>query len=334
MPLDPQFQAVRDARAAEGTPPLYTLTLEQARAADLADIRAGAGGGQRVHEVTEEHVPGPGGTLTVRVHRPDATPGRPVLLYFYGGGWTLGSLDTCDAVCRFLANAAGCVTVSAGYRLAPEHPFPAAVEDCWAALCWTAANAQRFGGDPTRIAVAGDSAGGNLAAVTAQTARDRGGPALAHQVLVYPNTDYRPPPERPHAAAAADPYLFNERSVDWYWSHYLARREDGADPRASPLRARDLTGLAPATVVTAEYDPLCAEGQAYAARLREAGVPVELRRWDGMAHGFFTMTGVLPQAREAQEFVAARLRAALAGPAVARSAHSRTSADSRTEARP
>jgi acetyl esterase len=314
MPLHPQLQAQRAHRAAEGTPPLYELTLAQARAADLAAIRAGAGTGERVHQLAEETIPGPDGDLPVRVYRPDAVPGRPVLLYFFGGGWTLGSLDTGDAVCRSLANAAGCVTIAVGYRLAPENPFPAAVHDCYAALCWAAGNAARFGGDPARLAVAGDSAGGNLAAATTLLARDRGGPAIRHQVLVYPNTDHRA--DTPSARENTDPLLFNRHSVAWYWGHYLAGA-DGTDPLASPLRAADLGGLPQATVVTAEYDPLRDEGERYADRLRDAGVAVAARRYDGMAHGFFTMTGVLAEAREAHAWIAGRLRTALDAPACA-----------------
>jgi acetyl esterase len=314
MPLDPRIEAVRTRRAEAGTPPLYTLTVGQARAADLADVRAGAGTGQPVHALTEETFPGPGGELPVRVYRPDDLPGRPVLFYYFGGGWTLGSLDTCDATCRSLANATGCVTVAAGYRLAPEHRFPAAVEDCWAGLRWAAANAPRFGGDPARIAVAGDSAGGNLAAVVALLDRDRGGPGIRHQVLVYPNTDHRA--RTVSARENDDPLLFNRRSVAWYWGHYLARPQDGDDPLASPLRARDLRGLPAATVVTAEYDPLRDEAEQYAQRMRDAGVPVELRRYDGMAHGFFSMTGLLDQARDAHAYVAGRLRTALGAPAL------------------
>ena len=283
MPLHPQLAALRADRAAQGTAPRYELSLAQARAADLAAIRAGAGAGERVHHVAKEVFAGPGGDLTVRVYRPDALADRPVLLYFFGGGWALGSLETGDAVCRSLANAAGCVTIAVGYRLAPENPFPAAVHDCFAALCWAADNAARFGGDPARLAVAGDSAGGSLAAATALLARDRGGPDVRHQVLVYPNTDHAA--DTASARNSADPLLFNRRSVAWYWGHYLSGA-DGADPLASPAAA-DLTGLPEATVVTAEYDPVRDEGEQYADRLREAGVPVALRRYDGMAHGFF-----------------------------------------------
>ncbi|WP_406210695.1 alpha/beta hydrolase [Kitasatospora sp. NBC_01560] len=316
MPLHPQAQALRDRRAQAGTPPLYTLTPAQARAADLADIRSAAGTPEPVAAVEEHRIPGPGGELTLRLYRPGPAAGPdgadgplPALLYLFGGGWTLGSPDTSDAICRRLTNAVGCVTASVGYRLAPEHPFPAAVHDCCAAARWLAEHAADLGIDPGRLAVGGDSAGGNLAAALTLLARDEGGPALRHQLLVYPNTDHR-------AGAASldehdDPVLFNRRSVAWYWGHYLADPADGDHPHASPLRAPSLAGLPPATVITAEYDPLRDEGERYAEALRAAGVPVEARRYDGVPHGFFAMTGVLDAAGDAQRYAAERLREAL-----------------------
>lgn len=303
-PLHPQWQRLREERARAGTPPLYELPLERARADDLASLRAAGGTPEPVADVAERTIEGPGGKLAVRVHRPSTEPGLPVLLYLYGGGWTLGCLDTADGVARALANAAGCAVVTVEYRLAPEHPFPAALHDCLAALRWLHDEAGALGLDPARVAVGGDSAGGNLTAALTLLWREASGPPLRHQLLVYPNTEYRPA----QAAGGEDPLLFNRRSVDWYWSHYLAEPEDGYDPLASPLLAADLSGLPPATVVTAEYDPLCEEGERYAARLRDAGVPVELHRFAGMAHGFFTMTGTLDDARAAQRLAADRLR--------------------------
>ncbi|MFJ5921047.1 alpha/beta hydrolase [Kitasatospora sp. NPDC092948] len=316
MPLHPQAEALRRQRAAAGTPPLYTRTLAEARAADLADIRAAAGNPEPVGSVEELTVPGPGGPLPLRVYRPAgrvAAAGDgaqlPVLLYLFGGGWTLGSLDTGDAICRRLTNAVGCVTVAVGYRLAPEHPFPAAVHDVLAGAEWIAAHAAELGADPGRLAVAGDSAGGNLVAALTLLARERGGPVLRHQLLVYPNTDHAA--DTPSVREHDDPLLFNRRSVAWYWGHYLADPADGANPLASPLRAPSLAGLPPATVITAEYDPLRDEGEQYADALRAAGVSVELRRYDGMPHGFFAMSGVLDGGRDAQSYAAGRLREAL-----------------------
>ena len=301
---------MRARRSAEGHTPLYAMTLEQARAEDLASIRAAGGTPEPVASVDDLEIPGPGGPLPVRVYRPAAAGPLPALVYFFGGGWTLGTIDTADGICRALTNAAGCATVAVGYRLAPEHKFPAAVHDCLAGLRWAAAAP---GIDPDRVAVGGDSAGGNLAAAVTLLARDAG-PRIAHQLLVYPNTEHGA--DTPSVRAGVDPLLFNRTSVDWYWNHYLADPADGADPLASPLRAPDLSGLPPATVITAEYDPLRDEGEAYAARLAEAGVPVTLRRFDGMIHGFFAMSGQLDQGREAVGWAADRLRAALAaGPA-------------------
>ncbi|MEV0003556.1 alpha/beta hydrolase [Micromonospora sp. NPDC050980] len=306
MTLDPQVLAWRAARAAAGAAPLYTQSLAEARAADLAAIRAGAGAVEPVAEVRDTEVPGPAGPLPVRIHRPAGAGPLPTLLYFFGGGWTLGSVDTADGICRRLVNLAGCQTVTVGYRLAPEHPFPAAVEDCYAGLRHLAARAAEFWIDPARLAVGGDSAGGNLAAAVTLLARADGGPRLAAQVLVYPNTDQRP--GRRPADDDEDPLLFNRHSVGWYRGHYLADSGDAAHPLASPLLAEDLSGLPPALVVTAGHDPLRAEGQRYAERLGEAGVPTETLDYPGMIHGFFAMPGVFDAGREAQEKVAAFLR--------------------------
>jgi acetyl esterase len=320
VPLDPQVVAMRERSARAGTRPLYTMSLEQARAADLAAIQAASGGGEPVHSVLDRTIPGPVGELPIRVYRPDAPGPLPVLVYFFGGGWTLGSVETSDAVCRNLTNATGAMVVAPGYRLAPEHRFPAAVHDCHAALDWIAKNPAAIGADPTRIAVAGDSAGGNLAAAVTLLARGRGGPGLAAQVLVYPNTDYLA--DGGSLRENADPYLFNHTSVDWYWGHYLSDPADGHDPLASPLRAPTLSGLPPALIVTAEYDPLRDQAEAYARRLSESGVPVRCSRYDGMVHGFFCMYGELDAGRRALAEVAAFLRAHLLSAAPATGAGS------------
>jgi acetyl esterase len=306
MTLHPRWRSLRALRARTGTPPLYECSLADARAADLAAIRAGAGTGEPVARVDDLTFAGPDDHRPVRVYRPDAHGPLPIVVYFFGGGWTLGSIDTADAVARHLANTVPAVVLVPGYRLAPEHPFPAAVEDCYAAVRWALERATDLGGDPGRIAVAGDSAGGNLAAAVALLARERSGPALAGQALVYPNTD--------HSADDAslrdnvDRWLFNSTSVAWYWGHYLSDPDHGKDPLASPALAADHRGLPPALVLTAEHDPLRDQGEGYAATLRAAGVPVEVHRYAAMAHGFFTMTGVLDEAGLAQREVAAALR--------------------------
>jgi acetyl esterase len=305
MPLDPQIQAMRDRRVQAAAPQLYTLSLAEARAADLAAIQAEAHEPEPVHDVADRLVPAAGRDIPVRVYRPSADRLLPTLLYFYGGGWTLGGLDTCDGICRTLANLAGVQVVSVGYRLAPEHRFPAAVEDCRDALRHLAAHPADFGTESGALAVGGDSAGGNLAAVTALLARDDS-LRLAGQLLVYPNTDQFA--DDASMRDNIDPWLFNHRSVSWYRDHYLADEADAANPLASPLRAPDLAGLAPALVITAEFDPLRDQGEAYAGRLAAAGVSVELTRYEGMVHGFFTMTGAVDAARHAVAQAAASLR--------------------------
>jgi acetyl esterase len=306
MPLDPQFQAARDQRERDDVPPLYEMSLADARAADLASIRQGGGTAEPVFEVTELAIPGPGGDLPLRLYRPSGTRPLAVLLYLFGGGWVLGTIDTADGVARRLANSAGAMVAVVGYRLAPEHPFPAAVDDCYAALRWLAGHCGEIGADPACLAVGGDSAGGNLAAAVTLLARD-GGPPLAGQLLVYPNTDQLADDES--MRAADDPFLFNRHSVAWYRRHYLTSLPDAASPLASPLRAPSLAGLPPALVITAEYDPLRDQGEAYARRLAGEGVPVELSRYPGMAHGFFTMAGTLDASRSAIAQAAAQLRA-------------------------
>ena len=325
VPLNPQLQAMRDQRERASVPPLYSMSLAAARAADLASIRAGGGEPEPVHEVASLTIPGPGGDLPLRLYRPAAERPLPTLLYFFGGGWVLGSIDTADGVARALANASGALVVVPGYRLAPEYPFPAAVDDCHAALRWVAGHSAEIGADPARLAVGGDSAGGNLAAAVTLLARGDG-LALAGQLLVYPNTD-----QLADAAPASsadetddtdgtdgtdgtdDPFLFNRHSVAWYRQHYLSRPGDAASPLASPLRAESLAGLPPALVITAEYDPLRDEGEAYARRLADEGTAVELSRYPGMAHGFFTMIGTLEESRAAIAQAAAHLRKCFGG---------------------
>jgi len=310
MPLDPQLQAARDQRERDNVPPLYKMSLAAARAADLASIRQGGGAAEPVFEVTELAIAGPGGDLPLRLYRPSGERPLPVLLYFFGGGWVLGTIDTADGVARRLANASGAMVAVPGYRLAPEHPFPAAVDDCYAALRWVRGHCGEIGADPVRLAVGGDSAGGNLAAAVSLLARDDG-LALAGQLLVYPNTDQLADDDS--MRAADDPFLFNRHSVAWYGGHYLRGARDAANPLASPLRAPSLAGLPPALVITAEYDPLRDQGEAYARRLADEGVPVVLSRYPGMAHGFFTMAGTVGASRSAIAQAAAHLAAWFGG---------------------
>ncbi|QNE18966.1 alpha/beta hydrolase [Kribbella qitaiheensis] len=294
MPLDPQVEAMRSQREAADVPQLYTQTLAEARAADLASIQAAGGSLEQVHHVEDVVMEESG--LPLRIYRPEGSDPLPTLVYFFGGGWTLGSIDTADGICRQLANAVPCQVITVGYRLAPENPFPAAVDDCHQATQWIAAHAAELQVDPDRVVVGGDSAGGNLAAATSLLARESG-PALAAQLLIYPNTLYGS--DTASMRAGDDPFLFNRTSVDWYWDHYLTDHADGQNPLASPLLAESHAGLPPALVITAEYDPLRDEGEFYAEKLYAAGVPTQLSRYDGMVHGFFAMSGVLDGGRKA-----------------------------------
>jgi acetyl esterase len=305
MPLDPRVQAYLDTLASAGEPPQHTMSVEDARAGFLG-LAALADEPLVVGSVKNREIPGPESQIPVRNYTPEGIGPFPLLVYFHGGGWVLGNLDVHDAVCRALTNAAGCVTVSVDYRLAPEYKFPAAPEDCYAVTRWVAENAGGFNGDPTRIAVGGDSAGGNLAAVVTLMARDRGGPKLVYQLMIYPITNYSF--DTPSYQENARGYSLTKDDMVWFWDHYLPSEDDGKHPYASPLQAQDLSNLPPAMVITAEYDPLRDEGEQYAARLQEAGNQVTVRRYNGMIHGFFRMGAVVDQGRQAIEDVAACLR--------------------------
>ena len=294
MPLDERTRELLERYRASGVRPTHELSPEEARA-NLKRRRAMANARTvEMATVTDQVVPGPGGELRLRLYRPVPDEVLPMVLYMHGGGWVTGDLDTQDFHCRTFAQGGRCLVVSVDYRLAPEHKFPAAAEDCYFALKWIAKNAGSLAGDPSRIAVVGPSAGGNLAAVVAQMARDRGGPRVHFQMLIYPITDHSY--DRPSYRENERGYLLETADMHWYWRQYLAQPEDAVEPYASPLRATDLRGLPPAYVVTAEYDPLRDEGEEYADRLKAAGVPAVKRRQDGLIHGFFGMTAEVPAA--------------------------------------
>lgn len=234
----------------------------------------------------DRHIPGPGGDMPIRVYRPHNANGS-VLVYFHGGGWVLGNLQTHNGNCRNLAQHSGCTVVAVDYRLAPEHRFPAAADDAYAATAWVAANASELGVDTARLAVGGESAGGNLAAVVCLMARDRGAPAIRQQWLAYPVMDRSF--DTPSYAENGAGLGLERASMEWFWNHYLGPGQDGSSVYASPLRAKSLSGLPPAIVLTCEYDPLRDEGNAYAERLSKEGVPVELRCVPGVNHAFLGM---------------------------------------------
>jgi acetyl esterase len=307
MPLDPQAQGFLEQLAAAGAPPLHELSVDDARQV-IVELFGTNENPEPVGKGEDRMIPGAVGEISVRVYTPEGTGPFPVLVYYHGGGWVIGNLDAYDPTCRALTNAARCVVVSIEYRLAPEHKFPAAPEDCYAALQWVGANADGINGDPMRIAIGGDSAGGNLTAVVAQMSRDRGGVRPVYQLLVYPVTDHGY--DTPSYRENADDYLLTKDAMVWFWNHYLGSESDGNSPLASPLRADNLRDLPPALVITAEFDPLRDEGEAYAAKLRDAGVPVMLTRYDGMIHGFFSLGAVLDQGKNAMAEAAAGLRAA------------------------
>jgi len=309
MPLDSQAKAVMDLVAAMGLPPNHTVSPEDARANGKSRPRAP---GPEVTQVEDREIPGPDSQVPVRIYTPEGSGPFPVLVWFHGGGWVLGDLDNSDGVSRHLTVTAGVVVVSVDYRLAPETKFPGPAEDCYYATKWVSENAASLNADPNRIAVGGDSAGGNLAAAVSLMARDRGGPSVGFQLLVYPVTDrnfstisYR---------ENGEDYSLTRDGMIWFWDHYLAKDSDADNPYASPLRAQRLKDLPPALVITAEYDPLRDEGEAYAHRLRNAGIPASSSRYDGMIHGFFGMSAAVDKGKQAIEEASAALQAAFAVP--------------------
>ena len=255
-------------------------------------------------------IPGPGVDIPVRIYTPAGSGPFPILVWFHGGGWVVGDLETADPTARHLTVGAKCVVISVDYRLAPETKFPGPADDSYAATVWAAQHATRLNGDPSKIAVGGDSAGGNLAAAVALMARDRGGLSLAFQLLVYPVTarDF----DRSSYRQNAEGYGLTLDAMRWYWDHYLQHPEDASNPYAAPLVAENLKGLPPALVITAECDPLRDEGEAFAKRLQAAGVPTTYSLYDGMIHGFFGMTAVLDKGKQAVAEACAALQQAFA----------------------
>lgn len=305
--LTPAMRALLEAMEAQGAPPLEQMSVPDARASALQGL-ALAGDPEPVAHVSEQLIPVRGGEAGVRIYRPDGDGPFPGLVYFHGGGWVICDLDTHDPLCRAIANRAGAVVVSVDYRRAPEHTFPTALDDCHEATRWVAAHAATLGIDPERLAVGGDSAGANMAAVIAVRCHDAGGPPLALQVLVYPPTDLTSFDTPSYREFGHDHFLTIE-ATRWFVAQYLARPEDARHPEASPAFIENLRGLPRALVITAECDPLCDESEAFGRRLEAAGVPVTISRYPGVIHAFLGMLGAVAEARQAVDEIAAAVRA-------------------------
>src|SRR5262245_5420292 len=309
--LHPDAQRVCEMIIASGRPPIETLSPSEARAVYLASKPSLQPDPEPVAEARDLQAEGPAGPIPLRLYRArpaaQATP-QPVVVYFHGGGWVIGDLESHDQLCRALANAVPCTVIAVDYRLAPEHKFPAAVEDAIAATRWIAANADQLKVDPKRLAVAGDSAGGNLSAVAAIAARDSGQAQPVFQFLIYPGTDMAM--QCPSIERYAEQLPLTRKGMQWFLNHYLNGPQDVNDWRASPLRATNLRALPPALIITAGFDPLSDEGEAFATALAEAKVPVVLERFEGQIHGFITMGRIVADSRRAIDLVAAKLRSA------------------------
>jgi acetyl esterase len=295
MPLDPMAQVMIDLMGdtlsigPDSTPDNVRAKMNAAAAAQLVPL-------QPVHSIVDRTIAGPDGPIPVRIYSPSADVGLPVLVWLHGGGWVIGNLDTHDPMCRRMCASSGAIVVAVDYRLAPEAKFPCAVDDCVAAWEWVTNHADEFGGDPRRVALGGDSAGGNLAAVVPLIARERGLQAPALQLLVYPVTDHEF--ESASMIENAKGYGLETEHIGWFFDHYARSDDDFGDWRCSPLQAPDLAGLPPAVVITAEFDPLRDQGEAYGRRLQAAGVPTEIVRADGLFHGFFGMHEFLTPAQD------------------------------------
>lgn len=308
MTLDTQVQVYLERLASLNLPPFHTNTPEQMRAGMRAQL-AQLGAPEPVANVAECVVSSATGNIPLRIYTPEGNSPFPLLVFFHGGGFVLGDLDTHDGICRRLANRANCIVISVAYPLAPEHKFPAAPQACYAATQWIARHAAEFNGDASRIALGGDSAGGNLTAVVAQMARNQGGPALIFQLMIYPDVDFRR--QTPSAIAYEGKFgNLTREGQNWLKNHYLNNKEEEENPLASPLLAVDLRGLPPALILTAEYDTLRDEGERYGQRLKEAGVPVTVTRYHGMVHEFIRQP--FAQSKQALDECSAALLAAFA----------------------
>nr|WP_263326589.1 alpha/beta hydrolase [Neobacillus sp. Marseille-Q6967] len=302
MPLQPQVKSLLDMIAqarADGGKAIEEMTVQENRDGLMGFYQGVVGEPQEVGKVEDIKIPVDGAEIGLRLYTPKGNGPFPVFVYYHGGGWVLGDLEVIDPILRSVTNSTECLVVSVDYRLAPEYKFPIPAEDCYSATKWVAENISKYNGDPSRIAVGGDSAGGNLAAVVPLMAKDRGGPAIAYQVLLYPVTDLSFDTQS-YIENGKDHYL-ETPAMHWFKDQYLNNDSEKTHPYAAPLLADDVSGLPPALVITAEYDVLRDEGEAYAARLREAGVSVEQTRYNGQIHGFFWMPVLMDDAKKALE---------------------------------
>ena len=314
MRVDTATAAFLDFLRAQGGKPLPEQTPAEFR----AQVRAGsiemAVASEVMDDVQDRRIPGPGGPIPVRIYTPRPVASGeslPIVVHYHGAGFVAGDLDTHDGIARYYAKHADAIVIAVDYRLAPEHPFPAAVDDAYAAALWASEHAHEIHGDATRVAVTGDSAGGNLAAVVSQLARDRGTPRVAYQALLYPVVDWSDAAYPSVARFGTGDYFMSSADMGWFKQQYLRDPQQERDPRASPIANPNLRDLPPALVVTAGHDPLHDEGKMYADRLREAGVPVEYRCFDQTVHAFVSFAKALPVGVEALAFIASRMRAAL-----------------------
>jgi acetyl esterase len=309
MPLQPQVKNLLDQIAqakSAGAPGIEQMSVQENREGLLAFYKDVTGEPQKVAKVEDIKIPVEDTEISLRIYTPEGKGPFPVFIYYHGGGWVLGDLNVIDPILRAVTNSTECLVVSVDYRLAPEFKFPVGPEDCYSATKWVAENIAKYNGDPTRIAVGGDSAGGNLAAVVPLMAKDRGGPSIAYQILLYPVTDFSFDTQS-YIENGKDHYL-ETPAMHWFADQYLNNEEEKRNPYASPLLAEDVSGLPPALVITCEYDVLRDEGEAYAARLREAGVSVEQTRYDGQIHGFFWMPVIMDDAKRALEQITNALK--------------------------
>ena len=311
MPLDPQIAAVLAQAKAMGGKPVHQQTVAEARAALAMMCAMGGRSTAPLADVANRTVPGPGGDIPIRIYTPNGDGPFGLLVFFHGGGFVLGDLQTHDGVCRELASGAECVVIATHYRLAPEHPYPAAADDCEAVTRWAHENAASLNADPARLAVGGESAGGNLSAVIAQRLKNSGGPALVGQMLVYPAARLAGEPEG-SMLENAEGYFLELADMEWFLNAYISDPAHAMLADASPGFAEDLSGLPPALVITAEYDPIRDDGEWYGEALRKAGVDVTVTRYDGAIHGFWNFFGMLPLGRKAMDESIAWLRGRLA----------------------